>query len=263
VARGSSFAGAVTKQYASSLGRGRFHEPTLIPMSVMDETGNAPRRTAGDIPLLRAGTAWLATIGFCLATALGISAILGASLGETAVRLAGSGVTCGLDALFAVGAATLYQRSSSQRAPAVIGVLASAVSAALSLAAVWGTSLGATAGRIVVVASLLAFAVGLSGFLLSQQRGEDPSAIRGLMFGTLLLEWVVATALIVDIVFATGSRSTVGPGAAGVQVPLSGLSFDRFLGVASLLTLLGLLLLPVLRRAHPAYRGGRATQSTS
>jgi hypothetical protein len=44
------------------------------------------------------------------------SAILGASLGQTAVRLADSGFICGFDALSAVGAATLSQLPLMRRA---------------------------------------------------------------------------------------------------------------------------------------------------
>lgn len=78
------------------------------------------------------------------------------------------------------------------------------------------------------------------------------------MAGTLVLDWLLTIALTIDVVFATNSSALAGTQAAGVQFPLAGLSFERFLAVTSVLTLLGLLLLPLLRRAHPAYRGGRA-----
>ncbi len=77
------------------------------------------------------------------------------------------------------------------------------------------------------------------------------------MAGTLVLDWLLTIALTIDVVFATNSSALAGTQAAGVQFPLAGLSFERFLAVTSVLTLLGLLLLPLLRRAHPAYRGGR------
>jgi hypothetical protein len=41
----------------------------------------------------------------------------------------------------------------------------------------------------------------------------------------------------------------------------SSIGVDRCLGVLALLTLLGALLLPVLRRANPAFRGGTCTTS--
>jgi hypothetical protein len=230
-------------------------------MSVTDETREPGTYQSGsDVPQLRAGLAWAGAVGLCLATALGISAILGASLGQTAIRLAGSGLACGFDALFAVGAATLFQRSASLRIPALIGVLASFVAVAVSLVAIWGAQVGETIGRIGLVAGLLSSALGLSGFLLSQQREEDPNLIRGLVVATLVLDWALTIALIIDIIFATSSAASGNPEAGGVQLPLSGLSFDRFLAVTSLLTLLGLLLLPLLRRAHPAYRAVRASR---
>jgi hypothetical protein len=208
-----------------------------------------------DVPRLRAALAVVAAVGLCLAAAIGISAILGASLGLTAARLAGSGFICGVDGLFAVGAATLFQRSSALRVAGLLGVLATIVTAAVSLSAIWGASVGETVGRVGLVAGLLSGAVGLTGFLLSQQRTEDPGGIRLLMLVTLALDWVATIAVTIDIVFATGSSAV---GTAGLQLPLGGVGFDRFLGVTSVLTLLGLLLLPLLRRAHPAYRGGRA-----
>jgi hypothetical protein len=215
-------------------------------------------RPASDVPHLRAVLVWASVIGLCLATALGITAVLGTSLGLTATRLASSGFTCGLYGLFAVGAATLYQRSSSLRLPAIVGVVASVVAAVILVIAEWGATVSETVGRIAVVAGILSFALGLTGFLLSQQREEDPPAISVLMVATLVLAWALTIAVTIDIIFATGS--TTGPEAAGVQFPLNGLGFERFLGVTSLLTLLGVLLLPLLRRAHPAYRGGRASR---
>ncbi len=231
-------------------------------MTVTDDTGDPGLyQRSSDMPPLRAVLAWTGAIGLSLASVLGISAILGASLSVAAIRLAASGGICGLDALFAVGSATLAQRSPSLRAPALIGVLASVVSAAVSLAGIWGSHVGETIGRVALVASALSVALGLTGFLLSQQRDEDPPMISGLMFVTLLLDWALTVALTVDVIFATNSTSPAGPtAAAGVQFPLNGLTFDRFLGVAGLLALLGLFLLPLLRRAHPAYRGGRPTR---
>ncbi|HEY1777778.1 MAG TPA: hypothetical protein VGG41_16600 [Solirubrobacteraceae bacterium] len=227
-------------------------------MSVIDHAGDPDlHRASTDVPALRALLAWTGAVGLCLAAALGISAILGASLTATAIRLAGSGLIFGLDALFAVGSATLAQRSPALRVAALIGVLATLVTLAVSLAAIWGANVSETLGRVTIVASGLSSALGLTGFLLSQQRDEDPPLVSALMYMTLLLDWVLTVALIIDVLFASGSTSGVGPVTTGVQLPLNGLAFDRFLGVAGLLTLLGLLLLPLLRRAHPAYRGGR------
>src|SRR5579871_349124 len=90
-------------------------------MNVIGATGSDPHRTGTDVPGLRALLALTATIGLALATALGIAAILGASLSATAIRLLGSGTSAGFDGLFAVGAATLYQRSRPLRAAAAIG----------------------------------------------------------------------------------------------------------------------------------------------
>ncbi|HLW94444.1 MAG TPA: hypothetical protein VKS25_03615 [Solirubrobacteraceae bacterium] len=228
-------------------------------MSTVDEPADlAPRSGGTDVPSLRAALAWAATVGLCLATALGISSILGATLSVTAIRLAGSGVACGFEGLFAVGAATLAQRSPSLRAPALIGVLASVVAAVVLVIDAWGASIGETVGRIAGTALLLSFALGLSGFLLSQTREEDPPAIRSLMVGTLVTLWVLAVTLIIDVAFASGSTpSPTNPTATGAQGALTGQTFDRFLAVTSLVMLLGLLLLPLLRRAHPAFRGGR------
>src|ERR1700728_318140 len=122
-------------------------------MSVTDETsGPGLYRSGDDVPQLRAGLAWTGAVGLCLAAALGISAILGASLGQTAIRLAGSGFVCGFDALFAVAAATLSQRSASSPLLAIVGVLASVIAAAVALVAIWGASVGETVGRIALVA---------------------------------------------------------------------------------------------------------------
>lgn len=210
-----------------------------------------------DVTQLRAVLAWMGAVGLCLAAALAIAAILGASLGQSAARVAGSGFVCGFDALFAVGAATLSQRSASWRVAALVGVLGSVVSAVVTVVAVWGGDVGETVARITFVAGTVGSSLGITGFLLSQQRAEDPRAISTLMLATIALDWALSIAITIDVIFATGSTTATAPEAAGVQVPLSGLAFERFLAVAGLLTLLGLLLLPLLRRAHPAYRSGQ------
>lgn len=227
-------------------------------MSVTDTAGDPGfERSSSDVPALRAILAWVGVVGLCLATALAISAILGASLGESALRAAGSGFICGWDALFALGAATLAQRSPSLRLPALLGVLATIIAVAIELAAIWGASVGETAGRIALVAAALGSAAGITGFLLSQQREEDPAIVTRLMAGTLLLDWVLTLALTIDVIFATGSSTSISSQASSVEFPFSGLAFDRFIGVTGVLIVLGLLLLPLVRRAHPAYRGGR------
>src|SRR5215472_10327714 len=110
-------------------------------MDAMDLSNDVGPGNAGtDVPQLRAALAWSAVVGLCLASALGISAILGASLDQTATRLASTGFTCGLYGLFAVGAATLYQRSPSLRLPAILGVLASLVAAVILVVAEWGAT---------------------------------------------------------------------------------------------------------------------------
>ena len=228
-------------------------------MSVSDQSIDPhPRGDDADVPLLRAGLAWISTVGLCVAVVLGISAILGASLGVTAVRIAGSGGVCGLYGLFAVSSSTLHQRSAAWQLPGLIGVLSATIAVGLSLAAIWGgSSLGDTATRVLAIAGLVAAAIGFAGFLLSQQRDEDPAAIRGLMIGTVTVFCALAIVLIIDIAFATGPVSTNSRSASsGTGFVFSGINFVRFVGVAALLTLLGTILLPVLRRAHPAYRGG-------
>jgi hypothetical protein len=205
----------------------------------------------------------LTTAGLCLGTALGIAAILGSSLGATAVRVAGSGALCGLFGVLAVSSSTLHQRSSLWQGSGVIGVLAAIVAAAFSMLGVWSNSpLSDTATRLLGVAVLIAAAMGLTGLLLTQQRDEDPAAIRGLMVATLGIAWILAIVLIVDIISAAGSASIDASSALGGTQPVfGGVSFVRFVSVAALLTLLGSVLLPVLRRAHPAYRGGPPTRS--
>src|SRR5450755_3564840 len=102
-------------------------------MSVTDNSDVHPNRDSGDVPSLRAGLAWFATAGLCLGSALGIAAILGASLSATAVRVAGSGALCGLFGLVAVSSSTLQQRSSVWQGSGLIGVLAATVAAVISM----------------------------------------------------------------------------------------------------------------------------------
>jgi hypothetical protein len=216
------------------------------------------RRDDGDLPALRAGLASFTVVGLCLGAALGVSAILGASLSETAIRVAGSGGLCGFYGLLAVSSSTLHQRSSRSQLAGVIGVLAATVAVVLSLIAIWGNDpLGDAASRALSISVLIAIAVGFAGFLLTQQRCEDPAAIRRLALGTVTIVCVLAIVFIVDIAFATGSVSTNSTSAASsTQGLFTGISFARFVGVTAVVALLGTVLLPVLRRAHPAYRSG-------
>jgi hypothetical protein len=232
-------------------------------MSVTDNSDVHPNRDSGDVPSLRAGLAWFATAGLCLGSALGIAAILGASLSATAVRVAGSGALCGLFGLVAVSSSTLQQRSSVWRRAGVIGVLAAIVAAVFSMLGVWSnTPLSDTVTRILAVSGVIAVTIGFTGFLLTQQREEDPAAIGGLMVATLGLAWILSVVLVVDIISAAGSASVAtGSASGGAQALFGGVSFARFVSVSALLTVLGSVLLPILRRAHPAYRGGPPTRS--
>jgi hypothetical protein len=227
-------------------------------MSASDHsTDLRAQRDDGDLPSLRAGLASFTAVALCLGAALGISAVLGASLSETAIRVAGSGGLCGFYGLLAVSSSTLHQqRSSGWQLTGLIGVLSATVAVVLSVAAIWGNDpLGDTASRALAISILVAMATGFAGFLLTQQRGEDPAAIRRLTLGTVAIVCALAIALSIDIAFATGSVSTNSTSAASsTQGLFSGISFARFVGVSALIALLGTVLLPVLRRAHPAYR---------
>ena len=232
-------------------------------MSVSDQsTDLRSQREDGDLPSLRAALASFTAVALCLGAAIGISAILGASLSDSAIRIAGSGGLCGFYGLLAVSSSTLHQRSFASQLAGVIGVLTAAVAVALSLVAIWGSHpLGNTGSRVLSISILVAMAVGFSAFLLTQQRAEDPAAVRRLTLGTMTTFCVLAIVLILDIAFATGSVSTSSTSSAtSTQGLFSGISFARFLGVTALLAILGTVLLPVLRRAHPAYRSGPPTK---
>jgi hypothetical protein len=217
-----------------------------------------PRRNDSDLPVLRAGLAWFTTVALCIVAALGISAIIGASLSRTAVQIAGSGAVCGLYGLLAVGSSTLRQRSRGWQLTGAAGVLAAAIATVLALVGIWGSSpLGEAVVRILACATLAATAIGFTAFLLTQQREEDPPAIRRLMIGTATIFCALALVLIIEFAFSGGSVSTSNtPASSDSQFVFSGITFARFVGVTFVLSVLGALLLPVLRRAHPAYRGG-------
>jgi hypothetical protein len=216
-----------------------------------------PRRAVGDLPMLRAALAWFTTVALCIGAALGGSVILGASLSHTAIRIAGSSLVCGFYGLLAVSSSTLHQRTSLWQAAGVAGVLAATIAIACSLAGIWGSSLGDVASRTFASASLAAIAIGFTAFLVTQQRDEDPRAIRVLMAATATILCVLALVLIIDIAFSSSAVSTsTTPQSSGGQFVFSGIDLVRYVGVSVLLALLGTLLLPVLRRAHPAYRGG-------
>jgi hypothetical protein len=82
------------------------------------------------------------------------------------------------------------------------------------------------------------------------------------MVATLGLARILAIVLVVDIISATGFASvTTSSASGGAQALFGGVSFARFVSVTALLTFLGSVLLPVLRRAHPAYQGGPPARS--
>jgi hypothetical protein len=217
-----------------------------------------PRRDSGDLPLLRAALAFITAVALCMVAALGLIVILGGSLSHSALQTAGSGAVVGFYGLFAVSSSTLHQRRPWWQLAGVAGVLSATIAVACALAGIWGSSpLGDVASRTLASASLAAVAIGFTAFLVTQQRDEDPGAIRALMAATATFLCAPALVLIIDIAFSSGLVSTSNtPASSGSGFVFSGIGLARFVGVTVVLALLGTLLLPVLRRAHPAYRGG-------
>src|SRR5581483_12394729 len=95
----------------------------------------------GAFPWLRTLVASVTAVGLTVSVALGIAAVLGASLGATAIRIAGTGGILALYGLFAVGSATLRQRSLGWRIAGAVGVLCSTAAAAITITDVWSTAL--------------------------------------------------------------------------------------------------------------------------
>jgi hypothetical protein len=230
-----------------------------VSTTTVDLMPQAPGPRSGRFPWLRTLVASVTAVGLTVTIALGIAAVLGTSLGVTALRIAGTGASLAIYGLFAVGSVTLRQRSLGWQVAGAVGVLCSTAAAVITVTDVWSSALnGDAAGRAILITALVGFALGFTGFLLTHQRPEDTAGIRALMIGTLAASYILTIALSIDIVVSSGS-STVTATASGATtsgVLSSSVDFGRFLGVLALLTLLGALLLPVLRRANPAFRSG-------
>ena len=228
--------------------------------STSEHQGPEALPTAGrGFPLLRVGTACVTAIGLCLAAGLGIAAILGASLDVTAAKLAGSGVICGFFGLFAVGASTLHQRNLAGRLLALAGVATAALVVVVLLISIWAQeTLSNGLGRAVGTAATTALTIGLCAFLISQQRTEDTAGVRALMLATILLLTVLGTVTALEAVFASGRSATASTPGDNVAFFASGLDYARFVGVTGTLSLLGLLLLPVVRRGNPRFGSGQS-----
>src|SRR5581483_2895507 len=120
----------------------------------------------GAFPWLRTLVASVTAVGLTVSIALGIAAVLGASLGATAIRIAGTGAILALYGVFAVGSTTLRQRALGWQVAGAVGVLCSTFATAITVADVWGAGLtGEAPGRAVLVTGLIGFALGFTGFL--------------------------------------------------------------------------------------------------
>jgi len=164
--------------------------------------------------------------------------------------VAGTGAILGLYGLFAVGSTTLRQRSFGWQLLGGVGVLAATLATVITVIDTWSTTpLGATSGRVALIATVVAFAFGFTGFLLTHQRTEDTTGLRGLMIGTLTSGYVLAVALIIDVLVSSNSSSiTPVSTSSGANLVSGGVAFDRFIAVVALLTLLGT---PAPARASP------------
>ena len=152
--------------------------------TTVDLMPESPEPRSGGFPWLRTLVASVTAIGLTVSIALGIAEVLGASLGATALRIAGTGAILALYGLFAVGSATLRQRSLGWQVAGAVGVLCSTVAAVITVTDVWSSALtGDAAGRAVLITALVGFALGFTGFLLTHQRPEDTAGIRALMLG--------------------------------------------------------------------------------
>jgi catechol 2,3-dioxygenase-like lactoylglutathione lyase family enzyme len=198
---------------------------------------------------MRQSTIVRAAIGsLCAGAAVLIALILvGGNLDQTTAKLIGTAVALASFSLTAVAGSNLGLRRPSLNAFGYLTVAISALAFVAMVITLWFDSLwGSGDGwRPAVYMLILAFACGHTSVLLASGRSEDPEPVRVVRGGTIATLWIL-----VALVF--GEISSPGPD--GAQEPIA---------IIAVLYLLGVILLPLLRRSGGGGTRGAPAAATS
>lgn len=181
---------------------------------------------------------------FSIAAVGGIAALLGAELGDTALRVLGTTAVVGAFSVAVLCCAALLGRA--QHGVGIVGVVVSVIGAALSVWMIWFPGpqwdvLGKLTGTAITLTAALALASLL--LLLADRRR---AAVRTGLVVTLAL-FVVVAAMIVYLIWASDTVDD--------QI------FPRVLGVAAILAALGAVVVPVLSLLLPDAHTGLSRAS--
>ncbi|QAY60754.1 hypothetical protein ET475_12680 [Microbacterium protaetiae] len=198
--------------------------------------------TPAPVSHLRRAVVSVIIVAFALAAIGGIVVLLGAELGETALRVIGTTAVVGAFSVAVLCCAALLGRRL--QTIGVVGTVVSVVAAALVVWTVWyqgdDGSVWEVVSKVTGTAATLSAALALASLLLLLADRRRAAVRRGLIV-TLGL-FAVVTALILVLIWA--------PDAVDDRV------FPRVLGIAGILAALGAVVVPVLSLLMPDNRPG-------
>lgn len=179
----------------------------------------------------------LAVSALCLAALVSIVIFLFGSFGETETRLLSTALAVAGYSLTGLAATTRIGRRPVWLGP--LGIGASGVGFLLAISLIWTTPEGDLLVRLTGSATVLAVAIAHASLLLP--RHPDQRVTAAVLTATLVMLAVLAAMLIVQMLFAFEPSDW----------------YLRWMGVVAVLTVLGTLLVPILRKAT-AKPGGLA-----
>jgi hypothetical protein len=206
--------------------------------------------------------------GFAVVAAVLIGAVLGAFHEAGWAKIGGSALVVGWTGFWALSAVTLSGRGGAWRYVAVAGVAAELLAGACLLAGIWGAQFTHFEGDATSVIAAFGSAAGLAGLLLSHARRDDTVLTTTVMYAAVGFYWLASAIGVILVLKLTGSpRSipvaplvSIGRPALSTGMSSGPSSFDltllKSLAVTLILSLTGILMLPVLRRMTPAFGSG-------
>jgi hypothetical protein len=178
----------------------------------------------------------------CLIALIAIAAILGGDFGETEARVVGTVLGIAVYSATSFAQVPLLERRPDLAWLAWCGIAASAIGFVVVVSAIWSESDSSGTWRSATIFLVIAVSLANTAVLISRRRPGDGPAVRMVLGLTIGAVATLALLLIAEL----SEHGTHGE------------SFYRLLGVVAVLWVLGMLLLPILRKAEATQRHGQS-----